>query len=35
MVDQNLGNLSNDVRLIGGAKGVDHLAEDERHDGLR
>lgn len=24
-----------DIRLIGGAEGIDHLAENERHDRLR
>ena len=32
---ENLGNLSNDIRLIRGAKGIDHLAENKRHDWLR
>lgn len=27
--------MSDNIRLIGGAKGVDHLAENKRHDWLR
>lgn len=33
--ERYLGNSSDDIRLIGGSKGVDHLAENERHERLR